>query len=331
MKTDDRQRSLRSNRHERSIGDAPSLGRVSRISGTGLPKGRTRRRSRSGRAAQSSRFKILSWSIIVGGVALAGIGAAIFMWLRMRMEEASATHNRSLDVPEMVVRVPSEFPSPPEAEALDLVNRALAIRDPAKLPAYFRLGAASPDAIIGFLQGLESRDGKLANSRWLGSMDANGLSLDGVLVSFTQEDTTRQRLVPLTPDAAGVWKIDFEAFARVVDPSWQELLEQGAAEAKVRVHMAGDTYFNGPFKDDKEWICYSIGSPDIDEILVGYCRVGSPQAEATRWMFSKGENRHRALLQIRRVEGASAKQFEITRVLAEDWVMGDKPFDEGFN
>jgi hypothetical protein len=163
-------------------------------------------------------------------------------------------------------------------------------------------------------------------------MDANGLSMDGVLVPFEkEEEEARHRLALLTPDAAGVWKIDFEAFARVVEPSWQELLERGAAEAKVRVHLAADSYYNGPFKDDKEWICYGMGSPDIDEVLIGYCRAGSPQEEAIRWMFSKGEKLNRATLQIRRVEGASAKQFEITRVLAEDWVSGDKPFDEGFN
>lgn len=280
--------------------------------------------------SQKSRFTILSWSIVVGVVAVAGIGAAIFMWLRMRMGEVHSTRQNRRIVPEMVVRVASKFPSPPEAEALGLVNRALVVRDPAMVPAYFRMGAASPEAIIRLLQGLEALDGKSGNSRWLGSMDANGLSVDGVLVPFEKEEATGQRLALLTPDAAGVWKIDFEAFARVVEPSWQELLERGAAEAKVRVHLAADSYYNGPFKDDKEWICYGMGSPDIDEVLIGYCRVGSPQEEAIRWMFSKGEKLNRATLQIRRVEGASAKQFEITRVLAEDWVSGDKPFDEGF-
>ena len=35
-------------------------------------------------------------------------------------------------------------------------------------------------------------------------------------------------------------------------------------------------------------------------------------------------------LEIRRIEGAESRQFEITRVLAEDWVMSAKPFDENF-
>lgn len=331
MKFGDFKLSFRAKRHERLIGDAPSLGRLSRMKGTGLPKGRVRRKARRGRGARKSQFTILSWSIMVGVVALAGIGAAIFMWLRLRMGEGITTEQSRLNAPEMVVRVASKFPSPPEAEALGLVNRALAVRDPAMVPAYFRTGAASPDAIIGFLQGLEALDGKFQNSHWVGSMDANGLSLDGVLLSFKKGEANRRRMAYLTPDAAGVWKIDFEAFARVVEPSWQEVLEGGAAEAKVRVHLAEDTYYNGPFKDDKVWICHAIGSPDFKEVLIGYCRVGSPQAEAIRWMFSKGEKLNRATLQIRRVEGASAKQVEITRVLAEDWVMADKPFDEGFN
>jgi hypothetical protein len=330
MKSDDVKRAFRANRHERSIGDAPSLGRVARMAGTGLPKGRVRRRKRSGAGARKSHFAILSWSILIGVLALGGMGAAVFMWLRMRMGEASATANRNLDTPEMVVRVASKFPSPPEAEALQLVNRALAVRDPEMVAAYFRPGEASPEEIVKFMQDLESVDGNFESSRWVGSIDANGLSIDGVLVSSKKAEAMGERIVFLTPNAEGVWKADFEAFARIVKPSWDELLKQGAAQAVVRVYLAEDSYYNGPFKDDTQWVCYGMGSLDTEELLTGYCRVGSPQAEAIRWMFSKGEKLNRATLEIRRVEGGSPRQFEITRVLAEDWVMGDKPFDEGF-
>jgi hypothetical protein len=35
-------------------------------------------------------------------------------------------------------------------------------------------------------------------------------------------------------------------------------------------------------------------------------------------------------VEIRRTEGADFRQFEITRVLAGDWVLPPKPFDEKF-
>jgi hypothetical protein len=36
-------------------------------------------------------------------------------------------------------------------------------------------------------------------------------------------------------------------------------------------------------------------------------------------------------MEIQRVEGAESRQFEILKVVAEDWVVGEVPFDEGFN
>lgn len=330
MKSEDVKRAFRANRHDRSVGDVPNLGRVARMAGTGLPKGKVRRRRRNGPGVRKSHFAILSWSILIGVVALGGMSAAIFMWLRMRMGEGGAAAQTKQSTSEMVVRVASEFPSPPEGEALQLANRALAVRDPEMVAAYFRPGAASPEEIANFMQDLEALNGVYESSRWLGSIDANGLSIDGVLVTSKKAGVQRQRLVFLTPNAEGVWKVDFESFARIVKPSWEELLKQGAAQAVVRVYLGEDSYYNGPFKDDTQWISYGMGSPDTEELLTGYCRVGSSQAEAIRWMFSKGKELNRATLEIRRVEGGSARQFEITRVLAEDWVMGEKSFDGGF-
>jgi hypothetical protein len=48
-------------------------------------------------------------------------------------------------------------------------------------------------------------------------------------------------------------------------------------------------------------------------------------------MFSKQEKVARATLEIRRVEGAGSRQFEILKVVAEDWVAAEVPFEESFN
>jgi len=328
MKESDVKRAFRVNRHERLVGDAPSLGRVSRMAGDS--RRQSRRRSRGARGRRKNRFAILSWSIVVCVLACGVIGAAIFMWLRVRVGDGGAVAQQMLAVPEVVVRVPAKFPSPTEEEILGMAQRALAIRDPKVIPDYFRLGAASPDGVIEFLESLEALDGELQESRWLGSVDANGLSLDGVLLLFEKHGKVRERAMIFTPDDAGLWKIDFEGFARVVKPSWREILKGGGTPATVRIYLMLDSYYNGPFSDDRQWISYGIGSPDTSEILTGYCRVGTPQAEAIRRILLTDEPLIRVTLEIARVEGGSARQFEITRVLAEDWVMGAKPFDESF-
>ena len=184
--------------------------------------------------------------------------------------------------------------------------------------------------MVAFLKALEEREGAIKRFTWLSSMDANGLSIDGVLANFGGDDKRRNRVVLLTPDTDGIWKINYDAFARMVTPSWKELLENAGAEAQVRVYAANDVYFNGPFKDDRDWNCYGLASPDIEQILIGYCKVGSAQTAAMDWILSKGKPAARVTLEIRRVAGADARQFEILKVLAEDWVMGPVPFDEGF-
>ncbi len=144
------------------------------------------------------------------------------------------------------------------------------------------------------------------------------------------------RLAFLTPDGFGRWKIDYESFARIVKPSWSDLLEKKADQGLVRVFVAKDSYYNGPFKDESEWICYGMASPDTSVVPMGYCRKNSPQAKALERIVADSEgglDRHglnRATLEIRRPEGAEDRQFEITRVLAEDWVLSPKPFDGNF-
>ncbi len=93
--------------------------------------------------------------------------------------------------------------------------------------------------------------------------------------------------------------------------------------------LARDRYFNGPFHDEGVWAAYCMVSPDMDELLVGYCKRDSDQFRAMELMWSNDETLvTRATLEIERVEGGDRRQFKIARVLAEDWVMGDRPFDE---
>ncbi len=335
MNSDGIQRFVRAKHHDRAAGDAPSLGRMARMPGTGLPKGsRRKRRKNEGRRGERLRRLrqriVKSWSVLLSATVLVILGLAVWLWVIPQMDSRREIAGRTSADDDAAARVASKFPSPPEAEALALVRLGLAIRDPAKIAEYFRLGTASPQEIVDFLQRLEALDGSLDLYEWLSSMDANGLAIDGVVVNFKGKDKPRNRLALLTPDEAGMWKIDFEAFARTVNPSWAELLERQAEVAQVRVYAVRDTYYNGVFLDDQQWICYGLASPDIDQTLLAYCKIGSPQAAALAWIFSAENKMTRMTLEIRRVAGAEPRQFEIAKVLAADWVVSAVPFDEGF-
>ncbi|MDP3850327.1 MAG: hypothetical protein Q8Q59_07485 [Luteolibacter sp.] len=280
---------------------------------------------------QGRRKMILTWSLLLMAAAMAVLGVFLWSWLQQRMSHKPlAADEGALQIGQS--RNVSEYESPGEQEALDMVKHAAAVREPGEVARYFRMGAATPDEVVGFIKEMEVVDGKITGFQWLSSMDANGMLIDGVLVSTLMDGSPRNRLALLTPDEKGEWKIDFEAFARTVRPSWKELMEERGGTGLVRVIVAKDSYYNGPFKDESEWVSYGMVSPDSEVILLGYCRKGSPQARAMERIVSeeKGDTRrrlNRATLEVRRPEGAEVRQFEIIRVLAEDWILSGQPFD----
>ncbi|MBC8127232.1 MAG: hypothetical protein H8M99_08845 [Gloeobacteraceae cyanobacterium ES-bin-144] len=238
--------------------------------------------------------------------------------------------------PKREERIVSRFPSPSQEVALELVKQALLVREPDRVTKFFRLGTTGADKVVAFLTTMAERDGEIQSMDWLSSMDANGLLIDGVAVNTQLGDKRMNRLALLTPDEAGFWKIDFESFARIVEPSWSDLLEKNAPVAMVRVVVGQDFYYNGFFLDDTQWRCFGIVSPERSEVMLGYCRKGSRQDAAMQSIMTNagrsvdGSPIVRATLEIQRRDGAELRQFEITRVLAEDWIMAAKPFDENF-
>lgn len=341
MKPRDVQRSVRVQRVDRTAGDAPSIGRVARVPGTGLPKGIRRRKKRgeSGRGSRHRRNRrkvVITWSIVLMLVSLGTIGICVMLWVRPNRVEESQVSDGGLVPVGVQKRVESKFASPSEEESRSIVSRALKVRHAEEVDNLFRAGQGGREAVIDFLIHFEDREGVVDGLDWLSSLDANNLLLEGVLVRSRKGDELSDRIALLTPDATGRWKVDFDALARTCEPPWGRVLNPETPRATVRAIARKDLYFNGPFNSDEDWDCYSLASPDHEQTLLGYARRDSAQARAMGQIMAHlkelGEevSMARAVLEIRRVEGASVRQFEISRVLAQDWVMGEVPFDEGF-
>ena len=338
MKRDGFQRTVKLRQNEREIGDAPSIGHVDRVFGKVLPKGMLRKRKRgtgkrANRRAKKERLVIMTWSLVFAGIVLVVIVGMVWLWLDPGSHDETAAKTHA-DNPGNGTRAASRSPSPSRDDAVNLVKRALLVRDPVKVPEFFRIDSATPAEVVGFLENLVETDGLATGYQWLSSLDANRLPIDGVLVISTIGDKRRERMAFLTPDAKGRWRIDFDAFARTVTPSWGEILNGRARQGVVRILFVKDNYYNGPFGDESQWTCYRLGSPELTDDILGYCRNDSPQATAMKLILSsrtrglKTRGLLRATLEIRHTEGAEARQFEITRVLAEDWVRSSEPFDK---
>jgi hypothetical protein len=265
---------------------------------------------------------------------LAAVAVIVFflvVWIRGQMRRTAPVEEVASSVQRVHV---SKFPSPTEEAALDIVKTALAVRDASEIGKYFRLRGTDAAEVVSFLETMHEHDGAISSYQWLGSMDANRMLLEGVVVKTQREDAQRNRIAFLTPDEQGTWKVDFDALARTVRPSWAALTAEDGGQGTVRVFLAKDSYFNGLFENEDEWLCFGMASPDTQKVLLGYCRRKSPQALAMEQIFRSMDDIHqerdklrRAVLHLRRPQGAELRQFEITRVLAEDWVLGEAAFD----
>jgi hypothetical protein len=334
MKPHGVRRAVRAHQIDRSAGDAPNLGKLSRAADR--PAWRKRRRKR--RRGRRTKIKVTrNWTVVLAVLVVICVGVAIGSWLiPMNRNRLAAGKAGAARVPVEEKRVESRFPSPSIEAALELVKTGIVTREPGKVMDYFRQGAASAGEIVGFLEDIEKVEGKATLFKWHSSIDANGLLLEGVTAVSSMNGKESFRLAILTPDEAGRWKIDFESFARIVKPSWSALLEGKENQGMVRVFVAPDNYYNGVFRDESAWICYGIASQDTSEVLMGYCRMDSPQARALERIMAESQDQPefqgfcRATLEIRRPTGADGLQFEITRVLAQDWVVTDKAFDSIF-
>ncbi len=277
---------------------------------------------------------VLAWSLALALASLGVIGTAVFLWVRRGKNPSGDTPATMVQSRQKEVRVASRFPSPSEEEAVALVKQAVLARDSKSIEKYFRLDGSSPSAAALFLEAMSRLDGPIRDFNWIGSADQNGLLMDSVVIRSQAGDSLKNRIAMLTPDDHGVWKTDFHAFARTCHPAWNEIAKEQSKGGKIRAFLRKDSYYNGVFADDKAWFCHSLWSPDGEQTLFAYCRVDSAQHKALDRILRRAENANTemfpamALLEIRRVEGAEVRQFEITRVLAEGWVMSATPFDE---
>lgn len=328
-----------------AAGDPPKLGNVQRIRDlNGKPVMLRRRRSgdprRERRGAGTSprrRSVWFAWSVLLAVVAVVMVGFFLVSWIRFRIGTGVPRGSEAV-VPAGAGRT-QRAAAPGQDEALRIVRSALKVRDPYQVEAFFRTGASTPQDVVDFLARLERREGAARRLLWRGSMDADGIAIEGVMMTGEGPLGKVQRWAFLVPDPLGNWKLDFEAMAGACHPSWRELCEGRSARAEVRGLVARDSYFNGPFRDESQWLCYAIESPERDPQLVsedqrkvvGYCRVGSPQAVALESILPDGTAAKRRLtLELQRVEGALERQYEISRVLSNEWVLGERALDERF-
>lgn len=313
----------------RTPGDAPTIGRVTKL----MDRGERLAGAGPQRHGQKKPVNILTkgWLIGVGVLAMGVLIAVIGIWTLGRAKPSPSQAG-----PRLVegIRAPSpdiELRLNPE-EALSIARQAVSARTEREVEAHCFPGNTAIDEVLRYLSETTAAASE-GEFQLLQTMDTNGLPMQNVLVTYPDvSGNSTNRLVMLTPDVEGVWKMDFAAFARLAEPSWEDFLAARSDSIVLRVFVEKDTYYNGMFSDERRWVCFGMVSPELPDLLMGYCEHGTPVAKALYSLLRQagGSPVLRVTLELQRVEGAEARQFIISRILAEDWVVREPYFDERF-
>ena len=322
--------------HRRIVGAAPELGRVGRMaseprrkrkSKSGRNKGPSRRRRRSSRV-------LTNWLVLLLSIAGLTFGCVI-LWSIFNQKELAP-----------LAPLPAEnVPPLPSDRALSMVEQMLAATNPEDLESLIRPGSLSADQAIDILRRIREEQTQAARPIWVGTIDSLSVPIEFISVNY-KDSYPRPALFTL--DSEGEWKLDFDAFAIHCIPEFTSLLEDGKQGGLVRVQVEEDSYYNNWFGDDSEWNCYLLTHPGRKTSLYGYCKRGSrvdtamevinqrtlrhTETKSTKELPAplRKKQRARVTLMIERPAGARNRQFEITQVISDDWVVSEKPFDEDF-
>ena len=319
----------------RELGDAPSIGRVSRFRDGGS-SGHGRRTSKvtaiDGIDKRINLSTGLAVFLLLCGLVVAGLAAWAFVSAKRnqnaaRAAVAPATVATGAEIPEQ--------PAPAPEVLEDTVRSLLKARTPEALEPLIRKSDQETPVILAKLAGLEQQDGAVKSVRYLNTMRSRCLQLEGVLVTF---EGARNRLALLSPDETGQWRVDFDGFDRYLSVGMDQLLSGKPVDARVCFYVSADVYYNSRFKDDRQWACYGLASPDSEQLMFGYVPRGSAghvaldAVIATRAEVRAGDtirsSLQRMILEIRHHPDSENRQFEILRVLSDEWAMGPVPLDE---
>lgn len=318
----------------RRVGDAPALGNVQRTSGDGTPM----RKRRSARPAHKRKYPkhFFTWCLLTVTVSASILTVG---WVKvMREKEKGETPAELVEKPIDLDLIfdkdesePSSAPKLKSEEAIKIVTDALANRDPGLMANFFVLGKDDkPEDAMDELIRIREAEGDITRTEWLGQRFPDQNHAQQVLVYAASDEAERSRSAQFVLGSDGKWRIDFHAFVRKCDPPLAEALKADSGTFTVRVYVSEESAYRGIYSDKSAWRAYSLTSPDIADSLYAYAKRGSSQDKALRRIIISEESIHHATLGITKHPESGPRQFEVSRVISGNWIVGEKDFDQSF-
>lgn len=201
-----------------------------------------------------------------------------------------------------------------------IVEEALELR-PRHFNRNFSLEAGmTEEAALRILQEIFVTEGKVSKLRWLGIRYIGEKVIEEVEVTHTKDGSDSHRLAQIVRMPDGTWKVDISSYIRQTSHPWNDILARKVDKAVVRAVIVEASYYNGIFEDESKWRCYKITSPDFQDALYGYVEAGSIEDFRIKNILPMDRKPQRAILEIHSNSTMLDEQFQITQLLAEDWI-----------
>ncbi len=318
---------------QRKFGDAPAIGEVPRASGE-KPPNRTRRSSRTSQKKRLPR-RFFAWSALACFIGICILIVALVRYSRNDDEQSAPPENLSETPGDFDLLLKEKentyLPDLKSDQAIKIVTLALANRDPGLIQDFFILGKGeSPEQAMKELIRIREAEGEVSSTEWLGLNFPNGSTVLQVMVYTSIEGNEKARVAQFAAGSDGKWRIDLDAYLRKCIPPIAEVVSSKSGTSLVRVFVAEDSFYHGMYYNETEWKVFALASPDITDLLYGYVKRGSSQDKALRRIIDTDETVHRAALNLMKRPDSGPRQFEISRVVAENWIIGKKHFDASF-
>jgi hypothetical protein len=160
-------------------------------------------------------------------------------------------------------------------------------------------------------------------------VNLGGITTARFFIKFNDE-TSRLLCIVATPDGL---RVDWDCYARYNTKAWPELLNGTVKSAELRIFAQRSDYHSYEYRDDTQWSCFELLSPDFDQSLYAYAARGTTTAKILEAAMPKGgaDKKVQLTLQISSVDdGYKRKQFTIDRIHAFGWVRGEMDVEDSY-
>lgn len=264
------------------------------------------------------------WFVLIGMVIVGAV-----LWSLTRVEKAD-TKAVSIRTETRSVLVDEQQEEREAAELIDRIDKTLRdffsatsveglarmVRHPKRVVPLMRRYYTGKPAYAGPLRSMKNLQPVTLGGRgdfWLASVVLGGGKVQDLVLEI---------------GASGEPLIDWETFVCDQPMKWDDFARERPSGVSLdfRVFAAQDNFHNHEFADSDQWMCFRLTAMESEEVIYGYARVGSLEAQAIIDAIRRQQTETNVILRLSIPEGLLSRNgVVIEKVVNPLWLYIDPP------